>query len=445
MTRKIKFLSVVLCLFIVSTGFIWSAGQGESESEAKQVVKLLLFDKPLEDTVDPTTGEKIKGANHLIKMFEEENPNIVVETMVLGMDGREAKTEALFLANEVDVMYGAWSDKLYPAGHIMALDELAERDKIMDIYPDYVVGSERVVTQEKLVGLPIATANRTLAYDKQIFEDFGVEPPSMNPIAAEIKELIPQVTGINPRTGEMNYGIYIDGRWMITYILDIFEEGFEYIEDKYNFFRTYKGDWSKVVFNFDTDENAQKIKDVLPLLNYAPISMLSGSGMERWGREDNDIAIIPFCTDSWMIEAKRNDLMDRFIVTNGIKYEGTIPYLNIEVVSVAEKTKNLEASWELAKFLAGPTAQAFFYETLNRMPILNDTSFIPDSDAYGKAYADSIGLGRNPGFPAFFIATFRPWLNNIMAMYLDGKEIDQLVDEGLEKLQKQAEQWAEEY
>lgn len=462
LTKNLRFMCLLLTVFMLMTIIFVGCSKSEGKKEETKAtaeepsknekaeqstkeksskisgkLKVAVYQVPVEDSVDPVTGEEIKGYNALFSQFTEKFPDVEIDAFVVPLDGWQAKFQALLLSQDVDVLLGSFQD-YYPQGLIMNLYELAERDKVWDKYIPAVRTASRVRFAEgHIMGLPADLDVASVAYDKKIFEDWGVEPLSMNPTVEELEEKLPKVTGKNPKTGQETYGLYINGKWQSLYSLDIIGEGFNF------------GDMNRVapnksVFKINTPENKKKIQKWQGFLKYCPPGFLTGQGLENWGRENNNIAVVIYCQPQQMAEALKNQLTDRFIVTDGLKdKDGRIVWCDAMTWGVAKSTKNLEAAWELVKYCSGYEGQKFRHENYNYLPSVKNTDFVDSSkNPYVKHFISAASEPRHKFFPNWVITGFRPWLNEIMAKTVEGANID--LDRELEEIQKKGEQWANE-
>jgi multiple sugar transport system substrate-binding protein len=441
---------------LTAAGLAYASGSSEPGAGAaaagRQVtVRLSLFPGfTAEDSPDPATGVVRKGMKSLVAEFNKQYKNIDVELIDVPFEGRDQKMQSLYMSNAVDVCF-AWGDYKvsYLPGFTVDLRAFPDVGKVMERYPDYVKKGERIMYGDAITSIPTYASTYSCVYDRKLLDDLGLKAPSMNPTAAEIYDLILKANRVDPKTGKQVYGAWMDGRWMINYILDVMNDGAPYVRNPDEVWNDPKNPshWKAAQWAFNTPEMAAKIKHILPLTNAMPAAMVTGQGLEKWGTADNDIAIIPYASMGYMDNAKKNRLTDRFVATDGIKdSRGMISYLNVQGSTLATKAQAKAESWELLKFITGAEAQKFLYENYGVLPCLKDTSFIPATDLYSKAFAAANADGRNPTFPQFYIKSFRPFLNEVMAKYLDGilsgAALDDFIAKGLAKLDEDAAQWS---
>lgn len=410
------------------------------EKELKGKIVVGIDQGIVEDGVDPATGSVKKGWGQFFKQFTDKHPGVEIEGIAVPYDGHVAKFQTLLLSDAVDVITLTPYD-FYVQGLIMNLTDLVQRDNVMANYVDAAQKASRIyLNDDNIMGLPAYLGVFDVCYDKQIFEDFGVEPLSMNPTPEELQEKLPRLTGKNPRTGEQNYGLYINGKWQSLYALDLLSEGFVLGDDSvYNLL-----DLSKSKYTLNTPENKQKIEYWLSFLKYCPPGFLVDQGAENWGRENNSVAVMLYTGMGQMQEAINNNLTDRFIATYGMKDDqGRVPYMDTGVWAIAKSTKNLEVAWEFIKFASGYEGQKFDYEVNNTIPAIKNADFInAETTPYMEAFMKSAGPGRHYTFSNFVIQTFRPWLNGLMASTVEGAKID--LDKELADIQSKADTWVKE-
>src|SRR5581483_51624 len=122
----------------------------------------------------------------------------------------------LLLGGEIDILGGSTVWPYYQQGLLLDLTPYYTRDnwranfvptlfqppieRIM--YPPWVAHPTTYVS------VPADLSAISTAYDKQLFEDFGVDPLSSTPTSDDVVNRVPKLTGTNPRTGQMCYGMY---------------------------------------------------------------------------------------------------------------------------------------------------------------------------------------------------------------------------------------------
>lgn len=437
-----KFVILLLCAALLLS--MQSVSFAESDQLTGKL-RIAVWSIPDVDTIDPVTNTTRRGVINLINQWAAENPGVsIVNIQAIPQDGWQQKVQTLLLSGEVDVLYASIYDN-YAQGLVYNLKDLIARD-CPDLWERYVDGTkytERVsFNDDHIIGLPADLSANTLAYDKTILEQWGVEPLSDNPTPEEIYEVISKCTGINPVTGKQNYGLYIDvAGYQSNYSLDELNGGFS-IGD-FN-----RLDYSQSTIAIDTPENVAKVENWIRFLKYLHPGATTGTGIEKWGTEENDIAVYMRATSVKSEVLKQTQLYDRFIYTSGVYAEDNTCAYNAPMTwciasSIADE--NLEAAWSLIQYLSGYEGQKFFFEEYGALPSLKNADFVDNSEdpfaqhVLSKMLAAVSKPARNQFFPPVLLKSFRPWLNEVVARTLDGEVID--VAEEMAACQQAGEVW----
>lgn len=128
-----------------------------------------------------STGEQDAG-NAIIEEFEKENPNIKVNVNYIPYDDYSSKLNTMISANETpDVFFvqeylvNEWGNK----GVGMDLAPLYEKDNIKP--EDLYIPTAMFKTDDHLWGISPNMTTVTMYYNKELFKEAGVEPPSSDP------------------------------------------------------------------------------------------------------------------------------------------------------------------------------------------------------------------------------------------------------------------------
>lgn len=439
--RRKSVASLVGALALIAALVVTAAALAAPASKLSGTLRVSIYLDPLDDVVDPATGNVRKGYNHLFKQFEELHPGVKISGSWLGFDGRAAKTQTQLLSNAVDVLLTYSPRDFYMQGLIKDLRPLLAKEK--DVWDSFVEAAKAGDAISYLrsrggavMALPADLIMHSVAYDKKIFNDWGIEPLSMRPTAKEIREKLPKVTGRNPKTGQQTYGLGFIGTWQFPYLLHYFAGGSS-VGD------VDEEDYGNTVFKLNTPEFKKKILTTLELMPYAQAGFLTGQGLEKWGRPDNNIAILFWTQPPQMLEAVRNGLTDRFVVTYGLRdYNGKTMYTNAVAWSIAANTKVPDLAWEFVKWAAGYQGQRWRYENIGYPPSIKNPDFIDEAkDPYLKSFLRSAEDGAtNLDWTPFMFQTLRPWMNSILAKHVNKQKYD--LDEELANIQRQADEWA---
>lgn len=208
-----------------SSGGETSTTDPQAVSDISGTVRVMLAGFQLEDGIDPVTMVEYEGLNSFWdRTFSKMYPNIEVEFTAVPWNNAQQKQQVELVAGNVDVLYtGSYAIQFYDQGLLREIDDLLAKDTEYDpsaIFPEGVFNSSysMVSADGKHFGLPAVMGQRYTVFDTQLFDDWGVEYLSERPTPEEIIEKAAKMTGINPRTGEQNYGIWFD----TTFPTDVF-------------------------------------------------------------------------------------------------------------------------------------------------------------------------------------------------------------------------------
>lgn len=287
--RKSKLLALVSLVMATALLFTACSSSSSSSSDEKTVLKVQwVGDFSMDSTTDATTGVKTEGLSVLEEEFERLNPDIDLQYVIMGWDDYQKKTQTMIEANEADLFQAPGIAAL------AALDLLEPLQSYIDesgfdtsVYFDNQIEGWMAMsstdTELEIYGLPIIADTRVIMYDKQLFDDFGVEYLSANPTIEEIVEKAEQLTGINPVTGEQVYGITWKGADAADTVVNIAE----------SFGATWGSGFrdAELETNFNSDEIIEAVEILADLTAYSHAGVMSDQGNEAWGTESNNIAI----------------------------------------------------------------------------------------------------------------------------------------------------------
>ena len=190
-----------------------STDEPQGDSGEKTILRVqMIGDFKLDDFTDPISGASLQGCHVLEEEFEKEHPDIDLQYIFMGWDDYQKKTQSMMVAGEADVYQAPGIEALASQGLLEPLQPYIDRDGYdISVYMDGQVDGWKVVgpedTEPQIYGLPLIADTRYITYDKQLFDEWGVEYLSEEPTVEEILEKAAQLTGINPVSGEQNYGI----------------------------------------------------------------------------------------------------------------------------------------------------------------------------------------------------------------------------------------------
>jgi len=454
MKKKLILFVVILSMLLATACSSESSSDSKNTdievvSEIEGTVRVALAGFQLEDGMDPITGVENKGVQSFIdEEFTPRYPNIKVELTQIPWENAQAKQTAMLQSGDVDVLYtgGAFAAQWQEQGLLKPLDDLIEGDSSFDpnIYLQGVwENSYSTKSYDKTVhfGIPAVLGRRVTIFDKQLFDQWGVDYLSENPTPEEILDKAKQMTGTNPETGQENYGLWLDGKSLnlSTFVALTHAYGATGGEGTLD-------DLQNIQWNLNSPEMVKAFEWLQEAVKYAPANFLNAQGNENFGLENNDIAIhLDANGASTMGEVRSSgneELLDRFesvlnLGPNGEGWVATDPFV------MAKDTKNVEASWEVLKFLTGYEAQKHNYENYTMTPTLADADFVSDQDKYMKTAAEVAAVTSatlmdeaNP----FFGSEIAPAVNGFISKAYNGDAPD--IQSYLDDLQDRAVKWS---
>ncbi|ACQ79770.1 ABC-type sugar transport system periplasmic component [Beutenbergia cavernae DSM 12333] len=389
--------------------------------------------------IDPRTGREIRGLNDFLS---DAGLDGVVAVDVPGRDANStnSKVQTMLLGGSVDIIQMSTVYPFFRQGLLADLTPYYERDSWADNYIEAIFAPplERIMyppwdpAPSTYISSPGILNTLSLAYDAQLFEDFGVEPPGTIPDIDDVVAKLPRLTGTNPRTGEQCYGMYYDPRAASHIMLYYFGRGID--------LGTVDPD-DPARLAFDTDQVRSGIEQMIATAEFAPPGFEIGQGAENWGTENNTVAINMSVAPAAMQTAQDNGLVDRFVVTEGVRNtEGHTFYVTATEFAIASAARDTDLAWEAVKLLSGAEGQRFLYEEYQELPTWRDADWVDtDLTPYAPAFIAAAEAGRNAFFPEFMFRTFRPWMASIISRALGGASYDLAAE--LADQQRKAEQW----
>lgn len=166
MTRVFVFLLVLL--FCVPTG-LFATGAKETAASGGPTEIVFWGD---------WGGEGQKQFEYMLNAFNESQDDIVA-SYALQQDMITKFLTATVSGEAPDIMFwDRWRTALYaPKGVLHPIDEYMERDGI-DVNDFFGEALKELSYDGKLYGLPLTVDNRSLFYNKKMFEEKGLEPPT---------------------------------------------------------------------------------------------------------------------------------------------------------------------------------------------------------------------------------------------------------------------------
>ncbi|GIN69539.1 hypothetical protein J14TS2_00140 [Bacillus sp. J14TS2] len=445
----------MVLLSVVIVGCSTNPGGSSTDSEQKatntvdgewagQTIKVqLIGDFDMESSTDPITGEKTKGLTVLKEEFEKQYPGAKVEFILMPWEGYTEKTQAMITSGEADVYQMPGVADYAPQDVLEPLQPYIDKDDdfSLDIFIDNQVDGWKVLGPDsdelQIWGLPFLGDARFIAYDKELFDQWGVEYLSEFPTMEEIEEKAKKMTGTNPETGEQNYGIWFRGDYDSAFRLVNIAEG-------------QNGQWGtgfawdEIEFEFDSPEMVNGLNWLLDLQEYAPKGIVSNQGNEKWLTKDNNIAILLNQGPGDIVKKSyAQGLEDRIGIAQEFKNdEGIGGMFAGSPIAIAKNSKNKDLAWEWLKFATSDFAQKYVFEEAGGIPAVksaNDWDSVKEKDKLMLPVLEAMGTPWTPRYP---------WASS-QPRYILSSEIEAALtgerstEKALEKAQKESTEWLE--
>lgn len=400
--KSIKNLKSVMPVLLVLT--ILLAGCSSDVVEADSIettVKIqIIGGATMEDKTDVATGQKLIGLHYIKDLFEEKHPGVKVEFVIMGWDNYVQKTQAMIESNECDVYQVPAIASLAAQGLLDPLGPYIDKDNFdLEQFINGQVDGWKAMgpddSELNIYGIPFLGDTRLIVYDKLIFDQWGVEYLSEEPTLEEIEEKAKLMTGLNPVTGEMNYGITFKAKDAADSMVNIAEykggtwgEGFR---------------WNEMTTRFDSSEMVEATAYMVNLLQYAPEGLMAGQGSEHWLTETNNIAI----------NLREAPQYQRNTIALGLedRYQGALLFVNEEKgmggmfagspFAIGATSENKDLAWEFIKFSASDDVQQYLFLNMENVPVTK-SSYNWDSvksNPQMEVILDSMGRLWTPRYP----------------------------------------------
>jgi ABC-type glycerol-3-phosphate transport system substrate-binding protein len=384
----------------LTIGVLIFAGLAGAEQLSGTIKVQFIGSFKMDDATDPLSGSKTVGMHYLKEEFEKLYPEATVEFILMGWDAYQQKTQAMLQAGEADVYQVPGIASLAAQGLLEPLAPYIEKDGYdLGIYIDNQVKGWMAMGPEDseltIYSLPFIGDTRFIAYDKQLFDEWGVEYLSEYPTIEEIKEKAAKMTGKNPVSGEENYGFFFRGRDAADSVVNI-TEGLGGIWG--TGFR-----WEDMQTEFDSPEMVEAMTWLVSMLEYSPKGVITGQGGEQWLTPANNIAI-NFRQGPGLLKAmEAAGLNDRIGIAKlfvhpeykmGGMFAGS-PF------AIGANSENKDLAWAWLKFSASETFQKYFWDTYYSSPTIKAAFDWPNINAVpqAKPVLESMGMLWAPRYP----------------------------------------------
>lgn len=407
----------------------------------------------LEDGVNVSTQQPSEGYNTLAKkLLKEKFPDLDITFIAVPWDNASGKVQTILMSNSTDLFTqgGAFIPEYYKEGLIQSLNPFLEKDNDFvyeDNYPANFKGNANCLdySGNELLTLPWQVGYRLIIYDKQIFDEWGVEYLSENPTPEEILEKAEKLTGINPVSGLQNYGVWIAGNSLnMSYLIPVTEYyGTPEVTGNYDDPKNLK--WA---LN-DSNGFVKAMQWAVDIARFVPPAAATGQGYENFGKDNNDVAIqIDNNGAVIMGEFYKDGDESRIARFTPTMHMGTGGgnWTPVDGMGMASYISGADAdqAWEILKYMCG--AEVMEWQFVNHGPMaiphkVSETVF-HEKDIYLRKNAEIIAHATHPGYEInpFYGSTLQPTYASMISRSIAGKTVD--VQKELDALQAKAEAWS---
>lgn len=340
-------------------------------------------------------AERIDAMNQLIERFEAENPNITVEQETFPYDAYQQRVAAALPAGEgpdvIQLFYG-WLPTWVRSGYVEPLPE--EYFDAATLDEEFVPMAQAAKVDGTYYGLPTAVRSLALFYNKEMFEEAGIEgPPATWSEFIETAQALTEKRG--PRFTQIGYGIAPAGQdhHLIRTILTEQFGTAPYSDDGSEVL--YGNEAGQQAFEFYTDwvtEHEIGVPEFIPGAN----------GYRDGFRTQENIGMI--IDGSFAIGAVQDEAQFDWGVAEipvleegGTKANFGSFWMNALTPEAFEDEATLEASAKFLQFVTSPEAMQLWLEVVGELParqaLIEDPELVSDP-VFGPfiaslAYADA--------------------------------------------------------
>jgi multiple sugar transport system substrate-binding protein len=128
------------------------------------------------------TGDEAKTFTKLVNEYEKQNPGVKISSLYVDNDDTLQKvTTAVRGGSPPDIayLYGSWAPNVATIPQVVDLTQVVKRSGVN--WNDFYVGERDVATVNgKVIGIPALVDNLAVVYNKKLFAQAGLQPPSAN-------------------------------------------------------------------------------------------------------------------------------------------------------------------------------------------------------------------------------------------------------------------------
>ncbi len=370
-------------VFFIVTGWIGGLQRfTEAKATSTPLKVVIIGSYSLNNSIDPVTGHKILGLNVLEQTFDRENPGANLQFIVIPWTNYIAKMQTMITGDQADVYQAAGQQAAWAAqGLLQPLEPFIKKSKFnLNVYLPHQVSGWKVVGKgdksPQIYGLPVVGDTEIMMYDKKIFQQWHVSPPSLHPTMAEILTKAREITGINAVTHQQNYGAFFDATGQ--------GHGAFFLED---LAVAQGGTWgtgyspSTLKLKFNSAPWINGLTWLNQVAKYAPPGLLSGQGAETFGTPNNDIGMMLFTGPGALPikTAQQDGFINQLGITEVFKNKhGSGGVFFGSPFSIAKNSTNKNLAWKFIEFSSSSYYQKFMYDNFGNLPVIRSAKKWPE-------------------------------------------------------------------
>jgi len=428
----------------------------EAEAAADGQVELMVtgIGFNLTDGMNPVTGQAYQGWETFSDtIFAERFPHVTLRFNTIPWENFRANMQTILQAGDTDLLYASanFVAPFFDMGLLMDLNPFMDADPAFEFANYYPAALQHNLnftdfSTQHLVSMPFILGNRIIAYDRQIFDDFGVEYLPENPSPWDLLDRARRLTGPNPRTGEMTYGLWWDIATpnMAWFINPTYYFGAAGVEGSLADLRSLQ--WS-----LNSPEMVQTTEFLAELSQYTPPGFTTRAGNELWATHDNNIGIFfngngTLIMSYYLANGEPEGWLERWGATLNLGPQGEGWTVGDGIaMSTSVAPENRDVAWEVLKFLSGPETQAWWNQQFGpaTMPSLDPSHYHP-RDIFIPMNLRTYEHARSTPFEEFnpfFGTDIQPVISAIITNAASGIAVD--IQAELDALQERAVAWSQ--
>jgi multiple sugar transport system substrate-binding protein len=397
---------------------------------------------PEKDQINASTRKKMTGYQVVLDEFAKLYPDVTVEFLDLSND--PSKVIAMQSSGTIDVCdyVNSCAEGCMDLGTYITRDAAELGDLVFGGDIEFANWN---TSEQK--GMPEKAKVHAIYYDKQIFDEWGVEYLNSPTTWDEILEKAEKMTGINPVSGVQNYGFW---KAYSSTIEDVIQNYSSRITTKNIAFDITGDEFYDQTVNYSTD---QDWKDAMKY--YKDIFAYTDPGAKEWlnydkmGTQDNNLAIMQVSwTDGILKQAENGGTAGDLTRVNRIGFvdqprnpDGKLATFFSQSIGmgISKNAPNKEAAWAFIKMVAtNPVVTKWLYDNLGYIPV-NKAGL--EMTGFNDKYPDIATIITNQTADALMTYKPFPGTESIIDKYCNLYWTDAMtLDDACAAMQKEAQQ-----